>query len=146
MFRRNPVSEPRPQSKKPGFCENLRILTRCSEETRFLIPAPNPRNRVSTSIYAASPDVPKKPGFCTPPPIQETGFLRAFTPPHQMFRRNPVSEPRPQSKKPGFYEHLRILTRCSEETRFLIPAPNPRNRVSTSIYASSPDFPKKPGF
>jgi len=94
MFRRNPVSEPRPQSKKPGFCENLRILTRCSEETRFLIPAPNPRNRVSTRIYAASPDVPKKPGFCTPPPIQETGFLRAFTPPHQMFRRNPVSEPR----------------------------------------------------
>ncbi|MEG4110128.1 hypothetical protein QUA04_29285 [Microcoleus sp. S13_C5] len=34
-------------SKKPGFCDNLRILTRFSEETRFLNPAPNTRNRVS---------------------------------------------------------------------------------------------------
>ncbi len=65
---------------------------------------------------------------------------------------NPVSQPRDKLrkvnklKKPGFYENLRILTRFSKETRFLNPAPNPRNRVSARIYASSPDFPKKPGF
>jgi len=95
----NPVSQPRDKLrkvnklKKPGF---FYILVK----GRFPL---------------------KKPGF--PPPIQETGFLREFTHPHQIFQRNPVSEPRPQSKKPGFCENLRILTRFSEETRFLIPAP-----------------------
>ena len=40
----------RAESKKPGFCDNLCLLTRLSEETRFLTPR-NSRNRVSAIIY-----------------------------------------------------------------------------------------------
>ncbi|MFB8797520.1 MAG: hypothetical protein U7126_25570 [Microcoleus sp.] len=125
---RNPVSDS-PQtnsknSKKPGFCENLPILT------EILL-----RNPVSDSPR----DRPK---------IQETGFLREFIHPHRDFGRNPVSDS-PQtnsknSKKPGFCENLRILTEILEETRFLTPhrqtPKTPRNRVSARIYPSSPRF------
>jgi REP element-mobilizing transposase RayT len=37
---RNPVSEALREYKKPGFCDNLRIPTRFSEETRFMSSRP----------------------------------------------------------------------------------------------------------
>ncbi|HBK97292.1 MAG TPA: hypothetical protein DD001_08115, partial [Microcoleaceae bacterium UBA10368] len=64
-----------PKSKKPGFCENLPILTRLFIETRFLTPR---------AIAQKS----KKPGFC-----DNLGI------PTEILERNPVSDPHAQEIK-----------------------------------------------
>ncbi|MFB8794264.1 MAG: hypothetical protein U7126_08575 [Microcoleus sp.] len=46
--------------------------------------------------------------------------------------RNPVSEHRATSKKPGFCDNLCIITQIQEETRFLPPHQQPPNSISTA--------------
>ncbi len=72
------------QSKKPGFWVAARS-------------ADLPRNRVYPIIYASPWKIVRKPGSSASrdrPTIPETGFLRQFTPPHEIVWRNPVSEAR----------------------------------------------------
>jgi len=133
-LRRNPVSDS-PQtnsknSKKPGFCENLPILTEILRETRFLTP------------HRQTPKIP------------ETGFLRSFTHPHRDIARNPVSDsPQTNSKNPRNRVSAIIYPsspRFSEKTRFLTPhrqTPKiPETGFLRSFTHPHRDFAQKPGF
>jgi hypothetical protein len=141
--------------KKPGFCDNFGLLTEIWVRNPVSDPpTPAPRNRVSETVFASSPRFGQETRFLNPPrdtaSAKKPGFYHNLGIPTEIWVSNPVSESptrnRPRnSKKPGFCDSFGIPTEIwvsnpVSEPHAIRPQPQPRNRVSTTIWASQQRF------